>query len=152
MPHSKCSLGVTLPEMVVVLVIIGILTAAAAPVAWRWTSVARIRAALDQISTELYRARMLAVESGHDVRVVLNSDDGCIAGIRTYSGGPDAESTASAGQVLDLGTVCLSHTGDSILTFNPRGMLKPPTRSVYAREPEGDSLLISIAGRIRRSY
>src|SRR5690606_14024250 len=118
-------MGVTLPEMVVVLVVIGIATAMAAPAAWRWTAVARVRASLDQISTELYRARMLAVETGDAVTVTLHSDQGCIRALRTRARGSTPDSIASVGTFFDVRAVCLQHTGDSILTFNARGMLKP---------------------------
>ncbi len=151
MPNLRTRLGVTLPEIVVTLLLIGILTALAAPAMNRWVSVSRTRASLDQISAELMRARMLAVESGHRISLLLRSADGCIVSVRTHEpGDPDAP---SVGHFVDTATVCLRHSGDSILTFNSRGMLHPPARSIFPADPTlSDSLLLSSAGRIRRNY
>ena len=50
-------------------------------------------------------------------------------------------------------SVCIRHTGDSVIVFNGRGMIRPPPRSIYvSRGAVTDSLLISIAGRVRRNY
>lgn len=145
--------GATLPEIAVVLVIIGVLMATATPAMSRWVSVSRVHTALDQISGELYRARMLAVESGEAVTVVLRSNGSCINAARTRSPGLNPDTSSTVGVFLDVRSVCLQHSGDSILTFNARGMLKPPTRSIYpVGDLSGDSLLISIAGRLRRNY
>jgi hypothetical protein len=54
---------------------------------------------------------------------------------------------------LGVATVCIQHSGDSILVFNSRGILKPPTRSIFGTGRDAaDSVLLSIARRIRRNY
>lgn len=151
MPNLPGRSGVTLPEIVITLLLIGILTALVAPAMNRWVAASRTRASLDQIAAELLRARMLAVESGGRVSLLLRSADGCIVSVRTHQPG-DPESP-SVGHFVDTANVCLRHSGDSILTFNSRGMLHPPARSVFPADPAfPDSLLLSSAGRVRRNY
>ena len=143
--------GVTLIEVVVMLVIIGILASLAAPAMRRWVAVSRVRSVLNRTSGELARARMLAVEQGHRVSLVLHSRNGCIVSVRTHASSDP--SSPSVGFSVDTGSVCLRHSGDSILKFNSRGMLLPPARSIFPADPAfSDSLLMSSAGRVRRNY
>jgi prepilin-type N-terminal cleavage/methylation domain-containing protein len=143
--------GFTLIEIVVALVMLGILTTSAAPPVQRWLRGMKVRSALDRVAAEIYRARSTAVADGFGSRLVVHSRaDGCIDGLRVMAG---ADPLGGIRARFDLPGLCIRHSGDSILTFNSRGMLRPPTRSFSAAYgPDRDSLLISIAGRIRRNY
>ena len=143
--------GFSLIEIVCALVVVAILVASAGMPLKHWLDGMRVRSGLNRIAAEVYRARSLGVESGSGSFMVIESGtDGCAERVRIGSSTAPTQSVRAA---LDLPGVCISHSGDSVLSFNSRGMLKPPTRSFHASfGPESDSVLISIAGRIRRSF
>lgn len=146
--------GATLVELVVVLAILALLAAAAAPAFGRAIAAQRARAALDLLVAEIYRARMLAVQHARPVRLTISGQaDGCAQALRlTLPPSPDAAPPTSI-IPLDLGRHCLTHTGDSTLVFDGRGMLRPPSRS-FRVELEGrtDTVFVAVSGRVRRSY
>jgi prepilin-type N-terminal cleavage/methylation domain-containing protein len=142
--------GWTLLEVLTVLLLFGILAALAWPRLNTQMMLLRSRSSLDRVVAELYRARMLAVESGTGAQVILHSDGGaCVRSIRIRQ--QDRDEIA---RPIAMGPgVCLRHTGDSIISYNSRGMLRPPTRTLHVTAgPVADSVLLSIAGRIRRTY
>jgi len=152
MNHNSGRQGVTFVELLIILVTMGLLAALSLPDVRAGIQRMRARGALDQVVAELYRARMMAVESGHPVRVILEPDGaGCVRRFRVALLPGGEERSVSVG--LELPDLCLRHTGDSILTYNGRGMLRPPARSFRVTYGAfADSALLSIAGRIRRNY
>jgi len=151
------SRGFTLIEILVVLLVMLILSSLSYPAFQQWAHRLRARAALDRVSGELYRARMMAVETGGTSRLTLHVDGlGCVRSLTVSahrSAGNVTSPTPRALGALDLPGLCLRHTGDSTFVFNSRGMLRPPARSLSIRYRAGaDSLVISAAGRVRRSY
>jgi prepilin-type N-terminal cleavage/methylation domain-containing protein len=145
--------GLSLVELLVVLVIVGILAAHAAPLLRQAVLAVRARSLLNRVTGELYRARMTAVESGGPVSVTFSrAADGCVDRARVaVLALPDPVPTAIV--PLRAEGVCLRHTGDSVIVFNSRGMLRPPARSIHVSYgAASDSVLVSIAGRIRRSF
>ena len=146
--------GATLIELVVVLAIVALLAAAAAPAFGRAIAAQRARAALDLLVAEIYRARMLAVQHARPVRLTISGHaDGCAQALRLALPAQTGGEPPTALIPLDLGQYCLTHTGDSILIFDGRGMLRPPSRS-FRVELEGrtDTVFVAVSGRIRRSY
>lgn len=150
----KTTHGFTLLELLIVLVIVGTLASLVAPTFDRAISSLRARSALDRLVSEVYSVRMLAVERGAPVRLVLRrAPDGCTRSLHTIVAGPGSDEPLSNTVPLDSRGFCLTHTGDSVLVFNSRGMLRPPARSFIVQHgSSADTALISIAGRIRRSY
>lgn len=145
--------GFSLPELLVVLLLVSLLASAAVPRMQHFVAQLRARASLDRLAGEIHRARMAAVSTGSPTRLLLTaSPQGCIRGVRLevelpqgYEGGGSVPLAADG--------VCIRHSGDSVLAFNSRGVLRPPARAFAAAYgAHADSLLLSIAGRVRRSY
>lgn len=141
--------GFTLIEVTVVLVLLAIVTSTALAPMHAWVKAMRTRSALNRIGAEIYRARLLAVRDGRDARLIVHANSGgCVSSLRVLTG----DATAATGS-LEVEGICVRHSGDSIMWFNSRGMLRPPARSFFASHGSNqDSLIVSIAGRVRRSY
>jgi prepilin-type N-terminal cleavage/methylation domain-containing protein len=152
-PNGSCGTkqGFSLIEIVCALLVVAILVASAGLPLKHWLDGMRVRSGLNRIAAEIYRARSLGVESGSGSILVIESEaDGCAKTLRIR---PSTAPSPSVRATLDLTGVCIRHSGDSVLVFNSRGMLKPPTRSFHASVGrDSDSVLISIAGRVRRSF
>lgn len=144
--------GYSLVELVVTFVIVGLVASLAVPSVRGEIERLRVHGALNRVVSEIYRARMAAVESGAPTLVVLHPGaGGCVerVGVATLAGG--AERSISSNVLLP--GLCMRHTGDSVLVFDARGMLKPPARSIrVSHGGVADSVVLSIAGRIRRTY
>ena len=144
--------GFTFVELLLALVVLAILCALALPNFRDQVNRMRARSALDHLVAEVYRARMAAVESGGPTHLFLQAGaDGCVRGFRFVAPRQSSERSGRFG--ADLPGLCLRHSGDSILIFNNRGMLRPPARSL--RITYGtftDSVLLSTSGRVRRAY
>ncbi len=144
--------GFSLIELVVAIVVVALLAALAVPRFRTQIDRIRVHAALDHVVAELYRTRMIAVESGGPADLILQADgNGCVRGFRVVAvqAGVDRYREAP----VTLPGLCMRHSGDSIIRFNSRGMLRPPTRSIRVGYGSvEDSVLLSIAGRIRRTY
>jgi prepilin-type N-terminal cleavage/methylation domain-containing protein len=153
LPDPSTREGFTLVELMITLLLIAILIALAAPPAREAIRAMRAGAALDQLTVQLYRARMLAAQSGRPVSVVLSSAGGeCATAMRTVQTEPDGDSIELVRSAFDLPGLCLRHTGDSILVFDGRGLLRPPARSFFIEHGGvADRVVLSIAGRIRRA-
>ena len=145
--------GTTLLELLVVLVVAGIFAASVVPRLQSYVTALRVRGALDRVAGEIHRARMTAVQRGTTVQLVFGkAADGCVTSVRIVTKAADG-TPQSTSTPLETAGRCLGHSGDSILVFNARGMLRPPSRSVFSIDPtHPDSVLLSIAGRVRRSY
>ncbi|MDR0788302.1 MAG: prepilin-type N-terminal cleavage/methylation domain-containing protein [Gemmatimonadota bacterium] len=143
--------GYTLLELMVVVVVIGLVMSLAVPSVRGEMDRLRVDAALNRVVGELYRARMTAVESGAPARLVFHRGAaGCVERMSVVTLA-DAQERALSGELF-LPGLCMQHSGDSVLTFDSRGMLKPPARSFHVRYgSRADSVVLSIAGRIRRS-
>jgi type IV fimbrial biogenesis protein FimT len=146
--------GFTFVELLIVLLIVAILAALATPSLQRAIQLSRSRGALNQLTAEIYRARMLAVEAGYPVRVTLQErGDGCTGAIRTARDESDGGSVELTRTPLELQDLCLLYTGDSTLVFDARGLLRPPARSFsITHGGTTEQVLLSIAGRVRRTY
>jgi prepilin-type N-terminal cleavage/methylation domain-containing protein len=153
--------GFSLIELVVSLVVLAVVSSLAVPSLRQMLDRKRARSALNLAVAELYRARMHAVQSGRSHRLVLSSGgSGCVRSILqpgpsvfVEEGDLPTESPARATVMLDLPGLCLRHSGDSVLVFSSRGFLLPPARSLtVSYRGVGDSVVIAVSGRVRRSY
>ncbi len=141
--------GFTLIELTVVIVVLGILSSTAIVPFRAWVQATRARSALNTVGAEIYRARAIAVRDGGSASLMVNADSqGCIESLRIMG----VEGLAGTA-MLEATGICVRHSGDPIMWFNSRGMLRPPTRSFFAiHGTNADSLIVSIAGRVRKSY
>lgn len=150
MRAPACRAGFTLIEMLTAVVIIGILTSLAAPRFSTQLQRLRARAALDELSAVIVRARALAVLRGERVVVRLRPAHGCA---HSY-----VIAAAATRQVLDsvpipagARHVCVRSNHRQHLAINSRGVLIGSPRTIRARAgTQADSLTISIAGRVYR--
>src|SRR3712207_5741690 len=79
MRPARNTVGFSLPELVTVLVLIGILASLAGPSITGLVDRVKARGALDRVATDVYWARMQAVRSGRSVTVRFLPDPGCTA-------------------------------------------------------------------------
>jgi type IV fimbrial biogenesis protein FimT len=149
MSLRKAPPGTTLVELLVVLAIIGLLTALAAPSMTGYLERARARAALDRLTGDLYQARVVAVREGTRVQIRFVPNSGCAARYELFR--VDREEVMRAVPVEGPG-VCLRSNVSRALSIDSRGLLLGSSRTIFASAGGArDSLIISIAGRVLRS-
>jgi prepilin-type N-terminal cleavage/methylation domain-containing protein len=151
-PRNRTRGGFTLVELLVTMVVIGLLASLVVPGFRRLVDGIRVRSALQQLTGDLYHVRLLAVREGRPMQLVMLRDSaGCVRAYRIEASSPPANPTVR--QLPALPELCLRHSGDTVVVFNARGMLRPPARSFSVTyHGAADSVLVSIAGRIRRAY
>lgn len=147
--------GFSLVELLTSLVLIAIVLTLAVPSMERALLLIRARSTMNEVASALFQTRMTAVREGRPVEMVLTSSpDRCVRGyvIRARSGAAFAPPVDLSD---DLRGLCLRHgrsPRDSAVGFNSRGMLRGDNSSFWYTDPGiPDSIVISIAGRIRRT-
>ena len=157
--------GFSLTEVLVVLVIVGILAAIAAPSLRAVIRRERVRGALNRVAGDLHYARMLAVRSGQRTVVRFAPAPECAGSGRTPIGsrrwtvevrGPGVR-VARRASLDDAGgryPFCLEMNGSDTVAFDSRGLLVPfGNRTMRVVDGEvRDSLSISALGRILPRY
>lgn len=144
--------GFTAIELLTVLVIIGIGAAVAAPNISAFVHKTRTQQALNQVVTDVARARLMAVEDGRKAALVFQTDG-------TYY----LQTQATDGTWSTVQTVRLrdDFTGVSIqgdmssLEFSTRGMVTNLAGDAYLRilsNGARDSVFVSPAGRAYRAF
>jgi prepilin-type N-terminal cleavage/methylation domain-containing protein len=150
--------GFTLPEVMVVLVIVGIAAGIAVPKMHAYLARNRIRVALNRLAADIAYARAVAVSSGSGSVLRFHPEPEC--GERATVAYSIAPRGASPGPTRrsDLrdvgGRVCLFFNGPDSVAFNSRGLLLPfQNRTVWSTEAGArDSLTISVMGRVYRRF
>lgn len=147
--------GFSLVELLTSMVLVGIILALAIPSLEQTLRLMRARSTMNRVASALFQTRMAAVREGRTVEMVLTaSGDRCVQGyvIRPRTGVGYAPPVDLA---EDLRGLCLRHgrsPRDSAIGFNSRGMLRGDNSSFWFTDPIiADSIVISIAGRIRRT-
>jgi prepilin-type N-terminal cleavage/methylation domain-containing protein len=150
--------GFTLVELLLVVVVVGILTALAAPRMGIFVEQLQVSAALDAVYSDLHYAKMLAVRSGHRVRVQFDArPDLPACRSRIYRIIIEEESPTLA-RIRDLGEIadrgCLSTGALSMARFDRRGFPVGVTNQTIAlvTAHASGSVVLSRFGRIRRTY
>lgn len=145
--------GVTLIELLIVLVLLGLLAGLAVPSLTRLAASLRSQGALDRLVADLNLARILAVREGRTVELRLAAGaDGCV---HSYSlRRRDPPSTLKAVELAsELPGLCLRHGGNAVIAFNSRGLVRSGAQTLWVQHgARADSVVISFAGRVRRSY
>jgi prepilin-type N-terminal cleavage/methylation domain-containing protein len=142
--------GFTLPEVLLVVVILGIAAAMAGPRLLRWAQVVGQKGAANQLAADLSLARVQAVRQGQTVSLRIQSatqyivtvDDANGAAVRTLKTMNLAQSYRNA--TLD--------PVDGRVAFDSRGMLRPASLAsvTVAKGDVRRTLTVSTVGRIYR--
>ena len=138
--------GITLLELAVVLVILGILCGIAAPALLRHLDRARVRHATDEIVTMLALARTTAVARESHVVTYFHAADGVVAVIAH-----EGSDTVVARPLAAVYGVSVQSNRDST-TYGPTGLGHgAANQTIVVRRGEAiDSVIISRLGRVRR--
>jgi prepilin-type N-terminal cleavage/methylation domain-containing protein len=144
--------GFTLIELTVVLLLLALVVAMAAPSVSGYVDRSRTRRALDRLVTDIAYTRQVAMQQGRRVRLRIVSPTTYQVDTLSFAG--------SWGQlkIVDLTTdftgVDLSQ-GVSTLEFTSRGLLSAQSDTGFvkiSRQARRDSVFVLPTGRIHRAY
>jgi Tfp pilus assembly protein FimT len=147
---ARSPAGTTLPELLVVLVLTGILSAMAVPGFTGYLQRERVRGALNRFAGELYHVQMLAVRNGARFQLRFVPAAGCATSYQVVraDGGSVVRTVDLAREAAG---VCLGSNVARAFSFDSRGLLVGSARTVFARAgAQEDSLVVSIVGRVIR--
>lgn len=145
--------GVSLPELLTVLTLLGILAGIATPSLAGVLDAHRVRSTLARLAADLAYARMHAVRSGRPTELLLVWDAGgrCVQRyqLRELGGAPRVLREVSVGDLLPRGCLHGNNAGQP-LRFDARGLpSRVIARTLAARSgAAADSLVISQLGRM----
>ena len=151
MPAHRDRAGFSLIELLTALVVVGVMASLAAPAMGAQLRRARVRSALDLLTSDVYQARALAVHQGARFQLAFRPAVGCAQAyvLVRVADGAVVDSVALAG----AGGVCLSSNAAQALTIDSRGMVVGSPRKIYGRAGDQvDSVSVSMAGRLYRWY
>lgn len=150
--HLRSQQGVTLLELLTVLVILGLLLAIAGPQMSRMTSQTRRTSLLNLVAADVNLARMSAVRRGG-------------SGKLSVSGANEYVVTVARGSTARLDTlkqvrVTREYPGVTLnqveIRFNSRGLLSEPAKVVASQKVGSatlkDSLIVTGIGQVHREY
>lgn len=151
-PRAATRRGFTLPEMLMVLVIMGIMAAMAGPRLARWIQSISQRSVANQLVADLGRARAMAAREGRTVSLRIVND-------RTYRVTVDTSGVvARTVKTVDLSqmnraTTFLTPSGSRI-SFDSRGIYRANSGTselVVKRGTQQDTVRVSQVGRPSRA-
>lgn len=141
--------GFTLTEMMIVIAIMGILTAIAVPNLQTYMAERRLKGAARMVMSDLMNARMLAVTLNRNVQVAFPTS---ASASYTY----DAAGTAATRNIkTDFGYPDVTVSGNNNPTFTPTGRLSGVTnctvtmRSEAPILPNTKTVTVSSSGRVQ---
>ena len=150
--------GFTLVELTLVIVLVGILVALAAPNLAGYVRRTRVDGALNELTGDIAYTRMLAVRSGRPATLTVEAGG---TAYKIESTHQETATTAAArvAKRVNLGTdyrgVSLT-PATTVLTFNSRGLLTPPPGDpmiITAQEGNSSAVLTVLqSGRALRDY
>lgn len=139
--------GFTLPEMVLVVVIIGIMAAMAGPRLLRWVQVAGQRGAANQVIADLQYARVQAVRQGQTVSLRIDNATAYRVTVDDANGNV-VRTLKTMNMALTYRDAALDPAAGRI-GFDSRGMLRTPLNGVtVARGNVRRTVNVSTVGRI----
>jgi len=139
--------GWSLPELLIVLAIMGIMSMLAVPSYQTLTARGQARSAIAEIASELRLARQLAMARRERLRVIFDRDGRTITLRRA-----DAEGILHVYQYGDKGVVVEEPSVGPELLFHPSGRSATPT-TIRVRDSQGreTTFTVSITGRVSAS-
>jgi prepilin-type N-terminal cleavage/methylation domain-containing protein len=142
--------GVTLLELLVVLTLLGVALAAAAPSLGATLDRYRARSALDRVATDLFYARAYAVRSGRRVQLRFTPPDSCALSYALVRS--DGLVLRTVTIATEVGRVCLTSNVPRAMSIDSRGVLIGSARTLRATAGgQADSAVVSLLGRILRA-
>ncbi|HEX5725326.1 MAG TPA: GspH/FimT family pseudopilin [Longimicrobiaceae bacterium] len=155
--------GFTLAELLVVLALVAVLASVAAPSLSALIARQRLRGALNQLTADLYYARLLAVENGRRVTLRFEPSRDCtprrprnrvVQGYRIVVRGTPERVARTVSLRWEGRRLCLETNNSDSIAFNSRGLLVPfANRTVWATHGSAaDSLTLSVLGRVYRRF
>lgn len=162
MGRMDARVGFTLHEMLVVLTIVSIAAAIAAPRLERFAALARTRGAANRVAADLAYTRQLAMRTGQRARLVLEPAGDC-AGPPGWTAGHRYRVVTARGDSVaarrdlrvDGAPLCLAANGAGPVAFRSSGLLTGfDNRTFVVRQGThpADTLTLSVVGRVRRRY
>lgn len=161
-PHHEIQRGLTLVEMLIVLVTTCLVASAAAPALVKLTEHRRLAGAAAQLETELNFARSTAVASNRTLRISFESDaqsscyvmhTGAAHQCRCGEEVPvcDAEVQAYRSQRFDASTPVSLSSNVSSMAFDATQGTVTPTSTLELRGRSGSRirLIVNVMGRVR---
>lgn len=138
--------GVTLPELTIVLLIVGVVTSVVVPPARRLLDRAAVAGAADRLSTVHEAARQTAIARGLPARYEIDR-----SGLRVVLFARGRSGTWDTLHVVRLGDIGLSVSQPSV-TFSPLGIGSSASNTtvVLSRGAASETLTVSRTGRLRR--
>ena len=139
--------GWSLPELLIVLAIMGIMSMLAVPSYQTLTARGQARSAIAEIASELRLARQLAMARRERLRVIFDREGRTITLRRA-----DAEGILHVYQYGDKGVIVEEPTVGPELLFHPSGRSATPT-TIRVRDSQGreTTFTVSITGRVSAS-
>ncbi|HEU4561979.1 MAG TPA: GspH/FimT family pseudopilin [Longimicrobium sp.] len=133
--------GFSMPEMLVVLVIMGIATAIIVPRLQGVAKVSSVQGALNRVAGDLSFARIRAIRNGARAQVVIASDGkSYTTTVNTTT--PETRTTRLG---KDFPATVLSPAGGTV-TFDSRGMLVTGSTATITATNQGRSATVSVSG------
>ncbi len=123
--------GFTLPELLVVLALLGLALAVTVPLTAEAVRAAKVRTAADQFASDLRAARMVAVTKRQPVQVTVAADP-----TNRYTF-PDVSGTVRT-VILPSGVRIVSST--SPITFQQNGSVTAPATTVFEASLDGTTV------------
>jgi type IV fimbrial biogenesis protein FimT len=139
--------GWSLTELLIVLAIMGIVSALAGPSYQTWTARVQARSTTVEIGSELRFARQLAMARRERLRVVFDRELRTITLRRA-----DAEGILHVYEYAEKGVVVEEPTAGPEVLFHPSGRSATPT-TIRVRDSQGRETIftVSITGRVSAS-
>ena len=156
--RHRCSPGFTLVELMLVIVLMGILVALAAPNLAGYVRRTRVEGAINELTGDIAYTRMLAVRSGRPATLTLEPGGTAYKIESTHQETATTTATRVAKRVnltRDYRGVTLT-PATTVLTFNSRGLLTPPPGDpiIITAQQESSSAFLTVlqTGRAYRDY
>ena len=152
-PRPSARRGFTLPEMLMVLVIMGIMAAMAGPRLSRWIQTISQRSVANQLVADLSRARALAAREGSSVSLRLASATTYRLTIDDQAGDEVREIKEVDVSQMNRATTFVSEVGSRI-AFDSRGIYRTDRSTTFAlvvkRGSVTETIRVSQVGRPSR--